>query len=72
MLSSTRSLWECNDQHVARLELQQPRSWSGGQRGREEGKQGGEKGGGEQGLTPLSFTNKLTLCSYEKQESLRT
>lgn len=32
MLSSTRSLWESNGQHVARLELQQPRSWSGGQK----------------------------------------
>lgn len=58
MLSSTRSLWECNGQHVARLELQQPCSWSVGQGGGEEGKQGGEEVGGKQGLTPLGFNNK--------------
>ncbi len=65
MLSSTRSLWECNGQHVARLELKQSRSWSGGQRGVEEV-------GGEQRLTPLGFSNKPALCSYGRQEPLRT
>jgi len=64
MLSSTRSLWECNGQHVAGLELRQPCGWSGGQRWGEQGKQGGEKVGGEQGLTPPGFSNKPALCSF--------
>lgn len=56
MLSSTRSLWESNDQHVAGLELQQSCSWSGGEQREEEE-------GGEQRLTPLGFSNKPALCS---------
>jgi len=53
---------------VASLELQH--CWI--KRGGEEGKQGGEKVGGEQGLTPLGFSNKPSLCSNERQEPLRT
>ena len=63
MLSSTRSLWGCNGQHVARLELQQPRSCSGGQRGWEEV-------GGEPGLTPrVSPTSTHFVPNGDKSHS---
>ena len=54
MLSSTRSLWECNGQHVARPELQQPCSWSGGQRGCREEKKGEESRGSPLWVSPTS------------------
>lgn len=54
-------MWECNGQHVARLELQQSRSWSGGQRG-------GEEVGGEQGLTPSTSPHFVLMGDKSHSE----
>lgn len=63
MLSSKRSLWECNDQHVASLELQQSYSWSGGQRG-------GEQVGVEHRVAPLvSLTSLHFVLKEDKNHS---
>lgn len=63
MLSSTRSLWESNGQHVAGVELQQSRCWSGGERREEEV-------GGEQSTHPFWFLQQA--CTLFLKETRAT